>query len=42
MIEEDTIMVSVYVSLIRKKLKTLEEVPMEIRAKVEEALKYEA
>lgn len=35
-------MVSVYVSLIRKKLKTLEEVPLEIRAKVEEALKYEA
>ena len=41
MTEEDTIMVSIYVSLIRKKLKTLEEVPLEIRAKVEEALKEE-
>lgn len=34
-------MVSVYVSLIRKKLKKLEEVPLEIRVKVEEALKEE-
>ncbi len=34
-------MVSIYVSLIRKKLKTLEEVPAEIRDKVEEALKKE-
>ena len=34
-------MVSIYVSLIRKKLKTLEEVHLEIRAKVEEALKEE-
>lgn len=33
-------MVSIYVSLIRK-IKTLEEVPLEIRAKVEEALKEE-
>ena len=35
------IMVNVYASLIRKELKTLEEVPLEIRAKVEEALKEE-
>ena len=34
-------MVSIYVSLIRKKLKTLGEVPTEIRTKVEEELKEE-
>ena len=33
------IMVNVYVSLIRKELTTLEEVPEKIRADVEKALK---
>lgn len=32
-------MVNVYVSLIKKKLKTLDDVPEKIRTEVEEALK---
>lgn len=37
--KEEKVMIKIYVALIRKGLRKLEEVPEEIRAKVEDALK---